>query len=85
MRTLAERFWPKVEKTETCWLWKGAKQNGYGILAFHGKRIYAHRVAWIIHYGSIPEGGCLAHVCAPVGRRDCVNPTHVWLGARGSW
>jgi hypothetical protein len=30
-RTAEQRFWAKVQKTETCWLWQGTKdRNGYG-------------------------------------------------------
>jgi hypothetical protein len=33
-----EAFWARVQKTETCWLWTGAKTSlGYGRVAYGGK------------------------------------------------
>ena len=42
----AERFWAKVEKTETCWIWTGTRmRGGYGHLVVGGVGIRAHRYA----------------------------------------
>jgi len=47
-----KRFWAKVERTKTCWLWTGAKHaNGYGGVRFNGKLQKAHRVAWELRHG----------------------------------
>jgi hypothetical protein len=82
-----KRFWAKVEKTETCWLWTGAKSaNGYGTVRFDGKLQKAHRVAWQLRHGPIPttaqvwERLELFHMC---GVRSCVRPDHMDLAPRG--
>ena len=75
---VTDRFWAKVEKTESCWLWRGALGRfGYG--AFHqtrGER-KAHRVAWQLTNGAIPQGMCVLHRCDVPA---CVNPDHLFLG-----
>ena len=69
------RFWSKVNKTETCWLWMaGCRTSGYGQISDQGKSYGAHRVAWEWLRGSIPDGGLLDHICHV---RTCVNPSHL--------
>lgn len=72
--TAEERFWLRVNKTETCWLWTGAlDKDGYGVSL--DKR--AHRHSWIIGFGPIPDGMSVLHSCdAP----PCVRPGHLFLG-----
>lgn len=63
--TPEQRFWAKVDKTEICWLWTGAKMpNGYGSFSVNGRTIYAHRFAYELLIGPIPEGLPLDHVKA---------------------
>lgn len=82
-RPLADRFWEKVQKTKTCWLWTGANLGGkwpYGMLGKPGDPtvLYkAHRLSWELHVGPIPDGLFVLHKCdVPL----CVNPDHLFLG-----
>ena len=69
------RFWSKVEKTETCWIWRGARDDkGYGSLGINGKILRAHRVSYEWLIGPIPEGLVLDHLCRVP---PCVNPAHL--------
>jgi hypothetical protein len=79
---LEERFWAKVVKTDTCWLWKGAKhKQGYGIILAHAKpspSLLTHRVAWEIGHSPIPEDLEVLHHC---DNPPCVNyEQHLFLG-----
>jgi HNH endonuclease len=83
MISLADRFWAKVVKTTTCWLWVGAcRDNGYGHLS-RGKRgegnISAHRASWEIYFGPIPDGLDVLHRCDV---HNCVRPDHLFLGTQ---
>ncbi len=87
----------KINKTDTCWLWTGARQtNGYGKVGFRvdGKSVFqaAHRRSWTLHNGPIPKGLLVLHKCdVPL----CVRPDHLFLGtdadncadkmAKGRW
>lgn len=78
MMTIQERFWPKVDKTDTCWLWTSTTTpNGYGQISRGGRNAgmaYAHRVAYELLVGPIPEGLTIDHLCRV---RNCVNPAHL--------
>lgn len=70
-----ERFWIKVLKTETCWLWQGAlSAEGYGKFRVEPRTIYAHRFAFEEIRGPIPAGLVLDHLCRVP---SCVNPSHL--------
>lgn len=75
---LMERFWSKVTKTSSCWVWTGCTgDSGYGHIKVDGRVIAAHRIAYEISNGPIPEGLCVCHSCDV---RRCVNADHMYLG-----
>ena len=72
---IMQRFWSKVEKTDGCWNWKGAKTWGYGYFNFKGKNTRrAHRISYELVKGTIPSGLTIDHLCK---NRACVNPYHL--------
>ena len=74
-RTDDERFWAKVAKEDGCWLWAGAlDRHGYGVFRYEARAQRAHRVAWMLVNGSIPDGLVLDHLCRVP---KCVNPAHL--------
>lgn len=76
-RSVEDRFWSKVARDElsACWLWTASlTTDGYGQFNIGGTPKRAHRVAWELRYGCIPEGKLLDHRCA---NRKCVNPAHL--------
>ena len=82
MPTLREHYEEKVIRGDgdECWGWKGCLQAGYGFLAHNKKQMNAHRVAYELFIGPIPEGLCVCHKCDnPV----CSNPDHLFLGTKG--
>ena len=71
----SDRFWSKVEKSETCWLWTGAKINsGYGLFSVNDRRVLAHRFAYELLIGPIPAGLTVDHLCYI---RACIRPDHL--------
>ena len=73
--SIEERFWAKVRKTAGCWVWTGAKiSSGYGEMSVKGKPQYAHRLAYELLVGPIPDGLVIDHLCR---NTSCVNPAHL--------
>lgn len=73
------RFWSKVTKTSTCWIWNAARTKaGYGMTAiWHAGRsesALSHRVSYELIVGMIPAGIELDHTCH---NPACVNPEHL--------
>lgn len=73
-----DRFWDKVDRSGDCWLWTGAKfSGGYGHFNSNGFNHLAHRFAWELENGPIPDGLILLHAC---DNPSCVRVSHLTLG-----
>ena len=80
-----ERFWSKVDKDQIgtgCWVWKAFKdRHGYGkfwdgtrLPSGNPRKVLAHRFAYELLVGPIPDGLQIDHLCR---NRSCVNPAHM--------
>lgn len=81
---LETRFWLKVKviNPTDCWEWQATKnKQGYGLFSDrHGHWILAHRFAFQLVKGNIPEGLTLDHLCR---NHSCCNPAHLEAVAIG--
>lgn len=76
--SLEERFWSKVNRTDTCWLWTACvDKDGYGMIRVDRKNKRAHRLAYELTIGPIPDGMVVCHRC---DTPTCVRPGHLFLG-----
>lgn len=82
----AARFWAKVQKTPTCWLWTASKSGGkgsgwYGQFTINGggrqRHIGAHVLSYNWAHGPVPDGMEVMHSCDVP---HCVNPDHLFAG-----
>jgi len=75
-----EFFFTNIELSrniDKCWNWRGLSYpNSYGHLVRNGET-YAHRYAWRVFKGNIPNGLQVLHHC---DNPPCCNPEHLWLG-----
>jgi hypothetical protein len=80
-KSLGERFVDKINKTNGCWYWTGAKTpKGYGKIVVNGKTVYAHRLSWVLYCGPALEdieSLLILHKC---DTPSCVNPKHLFVG-----
>lgn len=73
------RFWSKVDRVmgrdDSCWLWRAKRDAaGYGHFWLDRHDALAHRVAYRLYVGEIPDGLEIDHLCR---NKSCVNPSHL--------
>ncbi|MGE3598815.1 MAG: HNH endonuclease [Dehalococcoidia bacterium] len=79
--SIISRFWSYVDSSagpDACWEWTRSRiHDGYGRF-WDTKRMWrAHRFAWTITHGDIPDGIVVLHKC---DNPPCCNPSHLALG-----
>ena len=77
MTELSTKFYDRVLKAQDGhWYWMlYLNPDGYGRCSVRKRNgEFAHRVAWELEYGTIPDGMVMDHLCKV---RSCVNPAHL--------
>ena len=79
--TVREKFWSKVNKTDSCWVWIGAiGKSGYGNFVVKEMTFSAHVFSWLLAYNEVPTKMVLHKLGC--NNKKCVNPNHLYLGSR---
>jgi len=82
LKYFVRKFWSLVKKTRGCWIWQGElNARGYGRTYLGGgrrrRKTLAHRFAWELKHGPIPQGKLILHNC---DIRRCVRDDHLFPG-----
>lgn len=84
LQDIKRRFFAKIkEQPNGCHEWVAAKhQFGYGDVTIDGRSEGAHRVAWVLANGPLPElpGPGPTMVCHTCDNPPCCNPAHLFVG-----
>lgn len=81
-KRVQDNFWDNTMPIPECGclLWtRKINPNGYGALRFKGKQVLAHRIAWELINGDVPNGNQILHRCDV---KSCINPYHLFLGSQ---
>ena len=71
------RLWPRLTPNGECMEWTGTRnEHGYGGLRVDGRLVKAHRFAYELACGPIPDGLDVLHSC---DNPPCCNPAHLEL------
>lgn len=80
--SVSQAFWDRVRLVPDtgCWEWTGPRNAcGYGTTNVENRSALAHRVAWELLRGPIPDGLLVCHKC---DNPPCCNPDHLFLGTQ---
>src|SRR5688572_1063939 len=83
-KDIIAKYWRNVHRgtDSECWPWTGyVATHGYGQFQASGIRVRAHRLSWLIHHETVPDGAVICHNC---DLTSCVNPYHLRADTQAS-